>query len=154
MYVLFVLSMLLSNGVCYQCNQCHCIDWMDTMICSGQHITHFPLMYDSSWISHIDLLNTSITQIPSLNVDQWGNLLTVDIRDNLLLSCTDVITFQNERPDLLILTDCDDDIHTNNFKYDFLYLLLLVPVVFVILLIYMCKQVINVTNIVVLFGCI
>ena len=72
MYVIIVLSEIISKVICYQCCQCHCIYWMDTLICSGQNITHFPDLNDSSWVSHLDILDTNITQIPSFAVAQWG----------------------------------------------------------------------------------
>ena len=130
---------------------------MDTLICSGQNITHFPDLKDSSWVSRIYILDTNITQIPSFSVSQWGNLYTIDIRDNNLLSCTKVTTFQRKRPDLLIFTDCDDEIineDINTFSYGFFYLLLiLIPLALLILCLIIYMKAFRGTNVSTLIGC-
>ena len=123
------------------------------MICSGQNVTHFPTLNESRWVSHIDVLNTNITHVSSFNIDQWVNLHTLDIRDNLLLSCINVSAFQKERPDLIIITDCDDNIirediymYPNTLIYNHWYLLLLVPLALLILFVYMQTKPINIKH--------
>ena len=110
-----------------------------------------------SWVSHIDILDTNITQIPSFSVSQWGNLYTIDIGDNNVLSCTKVTTFQRKRPDLLIFTDCDDEINNediNTFSYGFFYLLLIIiPFALLILCIIIYMKAFCGTNVCTLSGC-
>ena len=93
----------------FPCGDCICTRWLQQMSCYGNQVKYFPELMDSSWISHIDILNTSLTELPDFSRDVWNNFFSLDIRDNEEINCTDIIKLQFERNDLLITTDCDDE---------------------------------------------
>ena len=105
--VLMVLSLFTVFGVSWvsgtACNPCICNDWADTLSCVGQEIDSFPNVTGEG-ISHIDILNTSLTQIPDLI--KFSELFTIDIRDNRLIDCQDVFDFRNNNTGMIVSTDC------------------------------------------------
>jgi hypothetical protein len=84
--------------------------WMEVLSCCGRDVDLFPAFNETirRSVTHIDILNTSISQIP--NLSNWYNLFTVDIRDNVYLNCDDIHTFKVTFTQLLVLTDCADNV--------------------------------------------
>lgn len=105
-YICLVLYVGLNLSYAYKCGECTCVSWMNTLSCSGKNITTLPVLADPSWISHIDVIFTSISSIKTL--EEWTHRFTADIRDNMLLPCREVLDLQREKIEALIITDCDD----------------------------------------------
>lgn len=82
---------------------CWCSGWGDLVTCYGNAVYTFPTFdgYIKHTTSHIDILNTTITTLPYL--DDWTALLTMDIRDNELLPCSEVLTLRQK---LYVTSDC------------------------------------------------
>ena len=78
--------------------------WAETLSCVGQNITEFPNVTDVDSVSHIDILNTSMVNMP--DISQFPNLMTMDVRDNEKLKCEDVLMYKDS---VILTTDCDDD---------------------------------------------
>ena len=101
MYVVGVLLMLITSVEGYKCGQCICQDWSQTMACLGVDVSVLP--QPIPWISHIDLINTSVSSLPGKD---WVSLFTIDIRNNSRLLCPDVLKWKESRPDLIVLSGC------------------------------------------------
>lgn len=102
-----LLCVFCGRGLC----GCHTSMFMNTISCMGLEIEQFPDVTESVRLqtSHIDILNTSLTTLPTLSREAWPNLWTMEVRDNRWLACEKVLSFQNYSQDwLLLVTDCDD----------------------------------------------
>ena len=109
---LFLTLMLLSLSCpihCYPCDGCICNRWMNTLSCISRNGTDMSKLEDTSWIGHIDILDTEIQDVR--NISSWPNLYSVDIRGNGKLHCADILKMQVELNCLLIITDCDDSLY-------------------------------------------
>lgn len=136
-YLVFYVTLRLAHG--YKCGDCNCIAWMNTLSCSGKNISSFPAIEDPTWITHIDVLSTSVRSVKELH--SWMQYFTADIRDNILLPCEEVLDLQRGKENALILTDCDDNRHPftltplvqlSHPTTDWLNLLGLIPLVSII----------------------
>ena len=95
-------------------------------------------------VTHMDIINTSLTQFPNLTLSDWPNLFSLDIRDNDNIDCEEIRRFQYSYPQLLVLTDCDDFtpniLKDNNKKkqtgMQLLFVLLALPVLPILTAIY------------------
>lgn len=146
-YLVFYLTLKLTHG--YKCGDCYCAAWMNTLSCSGKNISSFPAIENPSWISHVDIISTSISSIQPLR--DWPQGFTADVRNNYLLPCEQVLDLQREKRNALIITDCDDDrdiplplipiVQLPDTPTDWLNLLILFPFLSVVaLIIYSKKQ--------------
>ena len=104
--VIFLVSVFLVPSFTYTCDYCICAKWQNALTCYGRNVSRIPAINATGWVSHIDLLNTSISNLRDLSL--FTNLYSIDIRDNEFLDCDLVESYMRQRPDLLILTDCDD----------------------------------------------
>jgi hypothetical protein len=102
---LFVIFLALVSTT-QACDPCICNEWAGILSCYGQNVELFPNVTNKELISHIDILNTSLTYLPDLQA--FPNLFTVDIRDNKLLSCDEVNKLKECNSELVLTTDCDD----------------------------------------------
>ena len=75
----------------------------DTLSCHGHDVKQFP---NITHVSHIDILNTSLTHLP--NITSFPNLLSMTIEDNELIDCQEVINLKESASNIVITTDCDD----------------------------------------------
>jgi hypothetical protein len=88
------------------CDPCVCNDWANTLSCYGPEVNVFPNVTERG-ISHIDIINTSLTQLPDIR--DFPHLFTMDIRDNKHIDCNDIIKLKEEATNVIITTDCDDN---------------------------------------------
>ena len=138
MHVLaFLVFSTFASVYTYPCEDCICTKWQNTLTCYGRNVSHIPMFDINEWVSHVDLLNTSITDLSELL--GFAHLYSIDIRDNAFLECDLVGDFMRERRDLLILTDCDDydsddvlDESANVPVYDWLNVITLPPIFVII----------------------
>jgi hypothetical protein len=124
--------------------------WMAVLSCYGTNVTEFQ-MFDrdvKNSVTHMDIINTGLTQFPNLTLSDWPNLFSLDIRDNKDIDCEEIRCFQSSYPQLLILTDCDDFtpkiLKDNNEKkqawIQLLFVLLAVPFLPILTVIYKQKR--------------
>ncbi len=111
MLTLFVYILIIACARASECGECVCMKWAGTLSCYGNNITQFPL-FTSDWISHVDILDTRVSELPNFSRIEWPALYSLDLRNNRDLSCSDVTQFQRDRWDLLVTTDCDDLLFT------------------------------------------
>ena len=90
----------------YPCGKCVCSRWMGNLSCVGPDVTHLP--ESIPWVTHIDMVNTSISSFPDL--DEWPSLYSTIFRDNGMISCEDIVKFREDRTNLMILSDCPESI--------------------------------------------
>ena len=116
---------------CGLAHSCFITVWMGTLTCFGTNVTEFVAFHESSResVGHMDILNTSLTSMPNLTLNEWPNLYSVNIRYNAFINCSEILDFQHSFPQLLILTDCDDHFtetieHPEDEKNPLLYLVL------------------------------
>ena len=130
--------------------ECIHTPWMEVLSCYGTNVTQFQ-MFDrdlKNSVTHMDIINTSLTQFPNLTLSDWPNLISLDIRDNWYLDCREISQFQSYNPHLLILTDCDDYppklLDDNNNKnqswIQLLFLLFTIPFLPLLTIIYKQKR--------------
>lgn len=102
---LIIIMMMVSPLLA--CEPCICNWWAGTLSCYGPEISTFPNLTSQAResISHIDILNTSLTDIP--DIQTFTNLLSMDVRDNKELNCHDMRLFKNN---IIFTTDCDDNV--------------------------------------------
>jgi hypothetical protein len=96
------------------CSACIENKWMETLSCYGPNITSYPNITDPEFITHMDIINTSLMSLPE--VDKFPNLRSMDIRDNSKLYCIDVLEFKQNNIYKSITTDCDDQSYKNVCK--------------------------------------
>ena len=77
----------------------------DTGILSYYGCT-IPNITNTDTVNHIDILNTTLTELP--NLYDFPNLMSVDIRDNPMLGCGDILLLKEVMHHLVFTTDCDD----------------------------------------------
>jgi hypothetical protein len=107
MYVMYSLACvigLITSSIAYSCHRCICTRWMEVMSCVGVNVT--AINNHPFWVSHLDVLNTTVSLFPSLTKKEWPNLSSVDFRDNPHLKCSEISEFRENRPDLMVTSDC------------------------------------------------
>lgn len=145
MYLLILLLVCYSKA--YPCGECICRERDDVLSCSGWNVTKLPDLISTTWVQHVDIINTSITDIQHLST--FANLYSADVRDNELLKCDSVLKL---KPLFYVVTDCDDYvIHANPSTIDMEHnptdwtsLLALSPIIFIIALMGYLRTKINV----------
>ncbi len=65
-----------------------------------------PNITNTDTVNHIDILNSTLTELP--NLYDFPNLMSVDIRDNPMLDCGDILSLKEMMHQLVFTTDCDD----------------------------------------------
>jgi len=105
------------------------------MTCYGNNVTEIPDLMD--WVSHIDILQTNITGIPEY---EWSSLRTMDIRENALLPCADVIKFKQSRPDVMVLSDCNALSSSEDGEMYWINLLFVIPFIIASVMGYRLKK--------------
>ena len=145
--MLFLLCLLtfVAFSSSYSCGDCICSDWQNTVTCIGEKVDEIVSLNDYTWVKHVDILDTNITELSALL--NWTDIQTMDIRDNGHLDCAIVLEMKYARPDVVIITDCDDidptpiAIESANGEMHLLNLLLLIPSIIIITFVtYLKKQ--------------
>lgn len=107
--IVLLLSLFIScHGFCLHRN------WSQLLTCYGPQTHKFPIFSKAitHYTQHIDILNTSVTELP--NFKEWIKLKTLDIRDNSLLPCTEVFKLQHH---YYVTSDCYKlDDHNSNIS--------------------------------------
>lgn len=105
---------------------CHYRNWSHLLTCYGPQTHKFPIFSENIKhdTQHIDILNTSVTELPRFK--EWSQLETMDIRDNSLLPCTEVFKLQHY---YYVTTDCYrlERHNRKTYNYNELYSLLIIP---------------------------
>lgn len=139
--------MSLTCSQAYLCQQCLCREWQSVLSCSGGNITDLPHFNDTTWIRHVDILNTSITDISQLT--SFKNLYSTDIRFNWKLSCASILELKSI---MYTVTDCDDaktsfiepsTVDMDEKPTDWMSLMSLSPIIFIIALMAYLKNKMN-----------
>ena len=60
----------------------------------------------SQRVVHIDLPNSSITTLPHFSSKLWPQFHTVDVRNNVFLSCSSVLRMQKAIPNIQLYSEC------------------------------------------------
>ncbi len=112
MYILLCLLLAAPAIYGFSCSGCICRQFQNLVSCYGRHLTKLPVLIDTKWPRHLDMLNTSITDIDV--VKTWTNLESLEIRDNADLPCFKIVAFSRNYPQIITISDCDDDLRSNN----------------------------------------
>ena len=88
--------------------ECLCTPWRGILSCCGINVTTFPLFNQSyrQTVTHIEIVNTSLSHLPNITHSGWPNLISFDFRGNNQLSCNETLILTQMSPDLNISTDC------------------------------------------------
>jgi hypothetical protein len=106
MFVLLFSASFLVVSLCYPCGNCICTEWETSVKCFGNQVTEIDVLPDNSWVLHLDILGTNISSLA--NITYFHNLQSIVIEENMFLACIDVLNLKKIKPELLVLTDCDD----------------------------------------------
>lgn len=140
MYHLLLIAFLLYHANGYPCGQCICTEWQNTLSCTGPNTKSMPSLNNTYWIYHVDVINTTITDITPIAT--YLNIQSADIRSNNALDCNPVLSLTKE---LYLVTDCDDRTtlvtHVDQkFTHDWLNLIAVSPIVFILFLFIYLKR--------------
>ena len=140
-----ILTLLLYRTHAYPCGQCMCKEQQNILSCSGYNVYALPLLNETEWIHHVDVINTSITKMGLLST--YENLYSADIRFNPAQGCPSLETL---RAAVHLTSDCHDDppvqtkaaVITDQPK-DWMNLLAITPSIFILVLILYLKNKFN-----------
>lgn len=139
MYLSVALLLLLSYVQAHPCGDCQCRELQNVLSCSGWDANKLPQLNETGWILHVDIINTSITELSTLPA--YPSLHSADIRLNRKLDCSIAIKMKSL---FLTTTDCNEEWDVNAPKpstidiegthKDWMNLLSLSPVIFIVAL--------------------
>jgi len=141
MFRILLIITLLSKVHSDKCGQpplCSCMPHV--ISCIGGDVNVFPIFDTHNNISHLDIINTSLTNMPELK--DWAELKTLDVMYNTHMDCEEVLSVKQELDSLLFLTDCNDwEVINDDLKVYYEYLISLVSTPFLIwlLIVYLKK---------------
>jgi hypothetical protein len=110
--LILAIMLVCVSGLAQTCDPCICNWWGGILSCYGPEVNTFPNLTSQAKesISHIDILNTSLTNMP--DIETFPNLFSMDVRDNKQLNCFEVRPFKNTS--ITLTTDCDDNDEATN----------------------------------------
>lgn len=103
-----VITTLTAGESCGQPALCQCPPTiLHEIECVDPNMTDFPLFYEfeSSGVLQVIIHNTSVTELPLFQREEWTSLRVIDVRNNSALSCEKVSRLY--RPGLTIISSCN-----------------------------------------------